>query len=213
MSVVDAFHVAYYEAVTWRDTWWLGVPVAKCPLDLWLYQELLVELRPDLVIETGTFFGGSAHFMACVCELIGHGEVVTVDIRPRKGQPRHPRLEYYIGSSTAPYTVERVRRRAEGLERVMVVLDSWHARDHVLRELDAYAPLVTDGSLLIVEDTNLNGHPVRPDYGPGPMEAVREFLAGHPEFQVDPRGDKHLMTFHPGGWLRRVSGSLQGRPS
>jgi cephalosporin hydroxylase len=87
---------------------------------------------------------------------------------------------------------------------VMVILDSDHSRAHVLDELTAYGPLVTSGSFLLVEDTNLNGHPAAPDFGPGPMEAVQEFLGTHPEFRVDRGWEKFFMTFNPRGYLRRI---------
>ena len=85
----------------------------------------------------------------------------------------------------------------------MVVLDSDHHRDHVLAELRTYSALVTPGSYLIVEDTNINGHPVRPEFGPGPMEAVDEFLRESPDFAIDPEREKFFLTFNPRGFLRR----------
>ena len=85
----------------------------------------------------------------------------------------------------------------------MVLLDSDHTRDHVLKELEAYSPMVTHGSYLIVEDTNLNGHPVEPEHGPGPMEALEAFLPAHPQFAHDTAMDKFLLTFNPRGFLKR----------
>ena len=157
----------------------------KCPLDLWSYQEILHEVRPELIIETGTYQGGSALFLASICDLLGEGEVLTIDVDRREGRPRHPRITYLTGSSTSNAILRQVRRRAKGASRVLVILDSGHAKDHVLAELDAYAPLVTPGSYLIVEDTNLNGHPVDSDHGPGPAEAVAEFLEGNDAFVRD----------------------------
>jgi cephalosporin hydroxylase len=203
-DVVEAFHRLYYDTEVWKDTHWLGVPIQKCPLDLWIYQEILWELRPDLVVETGTFQGGSALFLASMCDLLGRGRVVTIDVHPREGRPAHERIAYLTGSSTDPDVVERVRAMAAPTDRVLVILDSDHSQAHVLAELRAYAPLVSPGSYLIVEDTNVNGHPVLPAFGPGPMEAVREFLAGAADFVADPTREKLLMGFNPGGWLRRV---------
>jgi cephalosporin hydroxylase len=203
-EAVAAFHQLYYDAEVWKDTYWLGVPVQKCPLDLWVYQEILWELRPDLLVETGTYQGGSALFLASMCDLLGSGRVVTIDLHPREGRPAHQRITYLTGSSTAPDVVERVRGMAEGAARVLVLLDSDHSQAHVAAELRAYAPLVTPGSYLIVEDTNVNGHPVLPAFGPGPLEAVREFLAGTTDFVADHARERLLMGFNPGGWLRRV---------
>jgi cephalosporin hydroxylase len=206
-DVVDRFTEVYYDGAlfgeTRADTHWLGIRTDKNPLDLWIYQELLYELRPDLIVETGTAFGGSALYLASICDLIGQGKVVTVDIIEQEGRPQHPRLEYLTGSSVAPEMVDEVKRRIDPGATTLVVLDSNHKRDHVLEELRLYSPLVTPGSYVVVEDTILNGHPVSPEFGPGPMEAVDEFLAGTDEFEVDRRREKLYLTFNRKGYLRR----------
>lgn len=203
--VFDQFHAIYYDLgrQTWKNTRWLGHPVNKLPLDLWLYQEMLHELRPDLVVETGTLYGGSAQFLGSVCDLLDHGEVISIDLAPR-ATPDHPRVTYLVGSSVADDVVAQVRERARGKERVMVILDSDHSRDHVLAELRAYADVVTPGSYVVVEDTNINGHPVEPDWGPGPMEAIDDFLAETDAFVIDEEREKFLLTFNPRGYLERV---------
>ncbi len=207
-QIVEAFHRLYHESYlfegTWRDTRWLGVPVSKTPLDLWVYQEILEEVRPAVVLETGTARGGSALFLATVLDALGGGRVLTVDVDAAPDRPEHPRIEYVAGSSTGPEVQARVTaavRDAGG--PVLVVLDSDHARDHVLAELRLYAPLVSAGSYVIVEDTNVNGHPVSPEHGPGPAEAVAEFLREDARFEVDRSREKHYLTFNPGGYLRR----------
>lgn len=206
-TAIDEFHKLYFEArafnQTWRNTYWMGHPILKCPLDLWLYQELFFRLRPAVIVETGTAFGASAHFMATMMDLIGHGQVVTIDVEERPGRPSHARVTYLTGSSIAPDMVARVRERVGNAGPIMVVLDSDHRREHVLAELNAYAPLVTPGSYLIVEDTNLNGHPVDPEHGPGPMEALEAFLQGGAPFEHDAEMDKFLLTFNPRGFLKR----------
>jgi len=204
-AAVEAFHRLFYDThdTTWKQTFWLGVTVRKCAFDLWSYQEILVDTRPDLIVETGTYLGGSAFYLAGICDLLGHGKIVTVDISAPPGRPRHRRITYLQGSSTDPGIVVRVARRARTAKRVMVVLDSNHSRDHVLRELEAYGPLVTPGCYLVVEDTNVNGNPVLPDHGPGPMEAVEEFLATTDAFEVDRSRENRLLTFNPGGYLKR----------
>jgi len=205
--VVDEFHRLYFDArafnMTWRNTYWLGHAVLKCPLDLWLYQEMIHEIRPDVIVETGTAYGGSALFLASMCDLVGHGRVVTIDLDPKPGLPVHPRIRYRAGSSTARETIDYVAGEVAGADRVMVLLDSDHSKAHVLAELDAYAPFVTRGSYLVVEDTNLNGHPVEAGFGEGPYEAVQAFLARSADFSADPTKDKLLLTFNPGGFLKR----------
>lgn len=204
----DAFHRLYYDHAvgggTWDNTTWLGVNVQKCPLDLWVYQEIMTELRPSLIIESGTGLGGSAHYLATVCDALDCGRIVTIDSKWRPGRPTHKRITYLDGSSVDPATLEDIRSLVRHDDVVLVILDALHRCEHVLAECRAYAPFVTRGSYLIVEDTNLNGHPVAADYGPGPAEAVALFLAEHPDFIVDRARERLLMTFNPGGYLRRI---------
>jgi cephalosporin hydroxylase len=205
MDAVDRFHELYYDSEVWKKrTSWLGVPAQKCPLDLWIYQEILFELRPDVVVETGTASGGSAFFMASVMDLIGHGKVVTIDIAEREQRPEHGRIRYVKGSSTDAEVIAEAHRETERAKTVIVVLDSAHDTEHVLSELRSYSDFVTSGSYLIVEDTNVNGHPVLPAHGPGPWEAVDAFLTETDAFEVDLGWEKFLLTFNPRGYLRRV---------
>jgi cephalosporin hydroxylase len=165
---------------------------------------MIHSLRPALIIETGTAFGGSAHYMASMCDLVGHGKVVTIDLHPQPNRPEHERITYVNASSTAPDTVARIKSMVDVAGGpVVVILDSDHRMEHVAGELELYHPFVTSGSYLIVEDTNLNGHPVEPEHGPGPMEAMQAFLPSHPEFAHDSAMDKFLMTFNPKGFLKR----------
>jgi cephalosporin hydroxylase len=204
--VVRRFHRLYYltSRRTWRNTFFLGVPVAKCPLDLWVYQEIVNEVRPGLIVETGTAHGGSALYLAAMCDLVGGGRVVSVDLVAREGLPRHPRVSYVVGSSVEPETFERGKSHVRPGETVLVVLDSDHRREHVLAELRLYGGLVTPGSYLVVEDTNVHGHPVFRSHGPGPFEAVRDFLDGGAPFAADESREKFYMTFNPGGYLKRL---------
>lgn len=206
-NAVDEFHRLYYDSRdrTWKNTSWLGVGVQKCPLDLWVYQEILVELTPDVIVETGTAAGGSALFLATVCDLVGNGVVVTVDVEEQASRPVHRRIRYVLGSSVGEQTFGDVEREIAEGARVMVILDSDHSRDHVLAELRLYGTLVSTGQYLVVEDTNINGHPVLSDFGPGPAEAIADFLAETDAFEIDAEREKFLMTFNPGGYLRKIS--------
>lgn len=212
-DTVAEFHRLFYYSFQKRlivekqldATTWMGVPINKCPMDLWIYQELLHRVRPAVVVETGTFWGGSALYFAGLCDLLDHGRIVTVDIEVAEGRPDHPRITHIVGSSTAPEIVDEVRRLVGDDSPVLVTLDSDHGYSHVQQELAAYADLVTTGSYVVVEDTNLNGHPVHPQFGPGPMEAVEEFLACDRRFEVDRECEKFFMTYNPRGYLRRVA--------
>jgi len=155
-----------------------------------------------VILETGTASGGSALFLASVCDLLGRGEVVSVDIEHRE-RPSHDRVTYLNGSSVSSEIMGQIRGRADGRSPVLVILDSDHSKRHVVEELRLYGPLVTSGSYLIVEDTNVNDHPVLPEHGPGPMEAVDEFLRESPDFSIDSEREKFFLTFNPRGFLRK----------
>jgi cephalosporin hydroxylase len=157
------------------------------------------------VIETGTADGGSAYYLASLMDLLDRGRVITIDIENKPGRPRHPRIQYVHGSSTDTEIVQAVGREAGAAGNVLVILDSDHSRDHVLAEMRVYSPHVSIGSYLIVEDSNVNGHPVRKDHGPGPMEAIKEFLKERSDFEVDETREKFFLTFNPSGYLRRLS--------
>lgn len=204
------FHYFYYRdgKDTWGATEWMGTPIQKLPLDLWRYHDILWKTRPDVIIECGTNRGGSALFFANLFDLLGKGRIVTIDIFDRPEVPKHPRIAYVVGSSTDEKTYRAVSQSLAPGERVMVILDSDHARDHVRRELEMYSPLVSPGCYLVVEDTNVNGHPVSRSHGPGPMEALEDFPWREAGFERDEQiENKYKVTFHPQGWLKRVSTS------
>jgi cephalosporin hydroxylase len=209
--VVRRFHRLFYDSgvETWSNTHWLGVPAQKCAFDLWVYQEILHELRPAAIVECGTAGGGSALFLASICDMLDQGSVITIDITEYPDRPEHPRITYLSGSSTDAQVFEQVERLVGGRAPVLVILDSNHERDHVLDELRLYGPLVSPGSYLIVEDSNVNGHPVVQAFGPGPSEAIADFLAETDEFSVDATREKFFLTFNPGGYLRKRSDDAQ----
>jgi cephalosporin hydroxylase len=202
-AAVSRAHDVLYLSDAWTETNWLGAQALKNPLDLWVYQEIIVEQRPELIVETGTYRGGSAFYLASICDLVGVGEVVSIDVEPlRDDYPAHPRITYLGGkSSTDPDAVGQVRGRAKG-KRVLVVLDSDHSQAHVEAELAAYAPLVQVGGYVIVEDSNIGQ--IRKDLLPGPLQAIEAFLARTDEFEIDRSREKFLITQNPSGYLRRV---------
>lgn len=198
------FHKLYYNDLenTWETTTYKGVWVRKNPCDLWMYQELIWDCQPTTIIETGTAYGGSALWFAQMVE-----QVITIDImdyRYYRDRPDRPNIRYVSGSSTDPEVFEYVKHKLCPNDRVMVVLDAEHTKEHVDQELQLWPQLVTEGQYLVVEDTNINGHPVLPEYGPGPMEALAEWLPNHPEFEVDLTRERYYLTFNPQGWLRRI---------
>jgi cephalosporin hydroxylase len=209
-SVVDAFHSLWYSSEAAAAVNWQGHPVLKSPFDLWMYQELIASSRPDVIVETGTHRGGSALFFSDVAKLANQPmDVVTVDFNPKLDyDPAAHRIFPIRGISTASATFAQVKAHLYGMgggrrPTTMVVLDSDHSKENVLEELRLYADLVTPGQWLVVEDTNVNGHPVLPAHGDGPYEAVSEFLAENDAFAPDPSCERFLFTQNPRGWLRR----------
>lgn len=210
--IIKEFFELYFHSMVWVDrTRWFGIPVLKPPGDLWTLQELIAELRPDLIIETGTAHGGSAAFMAGMLDLARAGRVITIDPETYPDRPQHERIEYWTMSSTDPSTLERLKPIVAGCSTVMVILDSLHSTHHVRQEIALYAPLVTVGSYLLVEDGCVDGNPVLPNFVDpgdqqpgGPQAAIQEFLANTDAFQVDNTRHKFLMTFNPNGYLKRV---------
>jgi cephalosporin hydroxylase len=196
---------------------WLGRPIIQFPQDIIALQEIIWEVRPRLIIETGIAHGGSLIFSASMLELIGgDGRVIGVDIDIREHNrieiERHPlarRVTMIQGSSIDEDVAGRVAHEARGDGAVLVILDSNHTHDHVLRELEIYSPLVTRGSYLIVFDTVIQEMPADffPDrpWGPdsNPKTAVSEFLKRNDRFEVDRQLEAKLqITVAPGGYLR-----------
>ncbi len=198
---------------------WMGRPIIKYPSDIVIMQEIIWRLKPDVIIETGIAHGGSIIFSASMLELIGHGEVVAVDIDIRKHNrdeiEKHPmmkRITMYEGSSTDEAIVEKIRKHTEGKKTVLVALDSNHTHEHVLRELEMYSPMVTVGSYILCPDTFVEFFPKgyvkdRPwDVGNNPMTAVWEFLKHNKNFEIDKNIDNKLMiTEGLDGYLKRIS--------
>lgn len=205
--IINEFHKLYYyqEKNTWRNTYWLNTKVLKVPLDLWIYQEIITETRPDVIIETGTAYGGSALYFATICEALGRGRVITVDIETHAPRPRHKRIAYIRGSSTSTRVFRMIQSCIKSREKVMVILDSDHTYEHVYKEMQMYHQFVTKGCYLVVEDTHLNGNPARPDLRMDPLGAVRDFLRSNKQFKQDHKREKFLFTYYPGGFLRKIA--------
>jgi cephalosporin hydroxylase len=199
-----AFTEAVWRSLPWRDTRWLGRTVTTPPTDLLAYQEMNPAVRPDWVVEIGTGDGGRALFLASVCELVGHGQVLSVDPEARDDRPSHPRLRLLTGDASDESVTTQVRA-AVGDGRAIVVLGACADRATTAAQFKAYESLVPVGSYVVVTDTVVNGHPVWPAFGPGPLEAVKQVLSSDGRFVADPTMEKYSLTLNPGGFLRRVS--------
>lgn len=207
-KIVDDFHKLYFRLNEKKPGLllsWMGFQTGKLPSDLWIYQELIFSFRPDLIIECGTHKGGSALFFADIFDRVGSGNILTVDLYPQPNLPTHSRIQYLNGSSISKETFSLVKDRAINYNNIMVILDSNHSRDHVLEELRLYSPFVPVGGLIIVEDSFLNGHPSHNEFGPGPMEAIDQFIKDSNDFVIDRSFEKFLFTLNRRGFLRRVA--------
>jgi cephalosporin hydroxylase len=199
---------------------WMGRPIIKFPNDIVISQELIWNLKPDVIIETGIAHGGSIIFSASMLELCSKGEVVAVDIDIRKhnkieieNHPMYKRITMYEGSSTDPEIFEKIKKHCEGKETVLVFLDSLHTHKHVYDELNLYSQLVTVGSYIVCPDTFIEFFPKgyyshnRPwDVGNNPHTAAMQFIKENPNFVVDKDFDNKLMiTEGFDGYLKRIS--------
>jgi cephalosporin hydroxylase len=198
---------------------WMGRPIIQYPQDMIAMQELIWEIKPDLIIETGIAHGGSLIFYASILELIGTGEVLGIDIdiraHNRSEIEKHPmikRIQMIQGSSVDEKNVEEVKRRAQNKEKIIVCLDSNHTHDHVLKELRMYSPLVSLNSYIVVFDTIVEDLPEgyfsqkRPwGIGNNPKTSVDQFLRENDSFERDLSIDnKLLISVAPGGYLKRI---------
>jgi len=213
---------------------WLGRPIIQYPQDIVAMQEVIWAIKPDLIIETGIAHGGSLIFSASLLALLDIADAIEagttlnpeqskrkvlgidIDIRSHnraaiEAHPMSSRIQMVQGSSIAPNIIDQVQNIAKDYHRILVLLDSNHTHEHVLAELEAYAPLTSIGSYCVVFDTVIEDMPKEmfPDrpWGPGdnPKTAVREYLKTHPEFEIDKSiQNKLLITVAPDGYLKRV---------
>lgn len=203
-KIIKDFNELWYNMhqQTWCNTRWRGVHVLKPATDLWVYQELINRLVPDLIIETGTYYGGSSLFMRDMLNYVNvNARLITIDISHDRltDNAKAPGVEYMLGSSADPEIVQFVKAMisAHDCQKVMVILDSDHSEEHVLKELELYAPLVSVGMPLIVEDTNNH---------PGPIGAVCKWYPQNADkFQRDIMCEKFMLTFNRDGYFERIA--------
>ena len=202
LSTYDATDRATLQLREKQPIYFLGLPMRQIPTDNWLLSELIHQIKPDYVIETGTLFGGSAVYYAGMLEFVNSdAKVITIDINEEQISTQakeHPlwkrRVKFIRGSSTAPDVIERVKAEVGIRTKVLVTLDTLHAPDHVSKELELYSQFVSPGSYLILQDTFYEGLP----------EVLDSFLDSHAEFSRDTDLDtRFMLTKYRGGFLRR----------
>lgn len=185
---------------------WMGIPTLKNVLDAWIYQEILFEVQPDIVIEIGSYTGGSTLYLAHLLEILNKGNVISIDIDRRLYKAKHERIIEITGDSSSQKVLDAVYQLCAG-KRVFVIHDGDHHYDQVLKDLNSYAPLVSIGSYLIVEDGIVDVISPGNDLGwdePGPLPAVEFFLKNHKNFTVDKDRERYLISYNPRGYLKRI---------
>jgi cephalosporin hydroxylase len=208
-KIWDDYLLWFHNSQVWKSMTYHGIRTLKLPSDVWNYQEIIFETRADWVVETGTRHGGSALFFAdTLTARRASGAVISVDLSTKVNHVRsHEKIHFLVGDSASTEIAAQIRALLPA-ERgpLFMILDSDHTRDHVYRELNALVPLLVKGDYLVVEDSCVNGHPVRPDFGPGPYEAVQDFIRENPGVLIhDPlRERKFGATGAPGGHFRKA---------
>lgn len=197
-KIIKDFHDLYYSSRIWAygNTKYKGITIEKLPLDLWVFQEIIYEVKPDLIIELGSFQGGSATWMGDICETFGHGHVITFEISNSVIAPSHPRVDFIKTNCLIGVATHAVKKAIGKYgSKVLVIDDASHEKDAVIKALEMYGPFVSKGSYFIVEDTHV----------PATKEAVEEFLLKHPEYEIDENCHKFFLTFNPNGYLKKVN--------
>jgi cephalosporin hydroxylase len=214
------WHLKYSYTFTW-----MGRPIVQLPEDLIRIQEVIYRVQPDIILETGIAHGGSLVFYASLCKARGIGKVIGIDvhIRPanRAAIEAHSLAQYITileGSSTDPTIVSQVKARLQPSERMLVILDSCHTKEHVLKELEVFAPLVAPGSYMIAADGIMgdlaDSGRVPADWSwNNPAEAAKEFVRTHPEFTIEEpsfvfnEGSiSERVTYWPSAYVKRLAG-------
>jgi len=212
ITAINEYHKLYESNRIWEKNSFFGIPMWKLPMDAFVIQELIIKTRPEYIIETGTGHGGSALFYASICELLGEGKVITIDIKNYHKSIEQiqkykwsDRIKFINGGSTNQLIVEEVYKNVENSKKCMVILDSWHTKQHVYDEMNLYSHFVPVGGYMIVEDSHAAGNPVPWEWDDeGPMGAINLWLEENNEWVVDYECEKHLLTFNPSGYLRRI---------
>ena len=209
LSLDDQWHRYFYDSGLHGQVFWRGIRLLKNPIDLVVFAEVIHEVMPRVIVETGTRHGGSALFYADMMTVGGvpNPLVITIDTVDDPLRPVDPRIIYLKGSSTDLDILDEVHKLVQERRPRMVMLDSNHHQDHVFAELEAYHYLVGPGSYLICEDTNID-NPVenvaKNLHDLGPAVGLAKWLPDHPEFIPDVGRERFGVTFNPGAWLRRA---------
>lgn len=182
---------------------YFGIMTKKLPLDLWVFQEIIADRKPEVIVEVGNLFGGTTLYLAHLLDVIGSGYVVACDIDHDRFEAKHSRFRMVTGDIGSQPIIDKVNALVDG-RRCMVIHDAQHPCKPVLRDLRNLSPLVTKGQYFIVEDGVIDAAKWKPN-APGPMAAVEKFLPDHPEFKADRSRERYGITWNPMGYLERIA--------
>ena len=208
MSVAEWMKREHEQIILGFQVSWMGIRILKNPLDCWIYQELIWKVRPEVVVEIGSYQGGITMFFCHLFDMMGQGQVISLDIDRSSYQAKHSRITDITGDCSDPAIVDEVTQLCAG-KKVMIIHDGDHAQKAVLRDLRLYADMVSVESYFVVEDgiVDVFDAAFAPTFGnnaPGPLPAIREFLQGDTRFTVDKDCERYLITHNPSGFLKRV---------
>lgn len=197
-------YIDYFHHNCREHTTWMGKKSGKFPSDAWVYQEILFETRPDVVVEVGNWYGASTLFLANMLELIGKGRVIGIDIDHSLVDFNHPRITWITGDANSDEVLSGVRSLISPGERVMVIEDSSHTYENTLSILRNYCGMVSPGMYFIVEDGLCKYPFIEDGPKPGPSEAIHDFLKENRSFFIDKSREKFVITYNPDGYLKRT---------
>ena len=183
---------------------WFGREALKNPFDAWVYQEIIYNTKPTIIIEIGNYSGGSTLYLATILDGLGFGKILGVDMNQEKVKDlNHNRISWITGDATSLDVYDKVKNEISQDDRVMIIEDSSHEYDSTLSILELYSPLVSKDCYFIIEDGICKEEYI-PGPKPGPFEATHEFLKTHSEFQIDKKMEKFFLTYNPDGFLKKI---------
>lgn len=199
--------IFHQKNIVFENCNWMGVRCLKNPLDTWIYQELIYTINPDIIIEIGSYEGGTTLFFANILDIIGKGRVISIDIDRSNFKAKHDRIIVVDGDSASQEVFSKVTELCKD-KKILIIHDGAHDKEHVLKDLTLYSTLVSVGSYLIVEDTIIDlfeyGDGLGTPYE-GPLSAITEFVKTNNNYVIDDDCERYLLTYNQRGFLKRIS--------
>jgi cephalosporin hydroxylase len=202
MPIKDLLNIMQNRCV--YNTKYFGIPTIKSPIDFWLYQEIIFQTKPDIIVEIGTYYGGSTLGLAHIFDNMNQGCVIGIDIDHRKVAlevKEHPRIELITADACEAFN--EIKQRISDHEKVLIIEDSSHEFENTLNILRTYSPLISPGGYFIVEDSICH-HGLAVGPKPGPYEAIEQFVSEKNNFIIDRSREDFLITWNPKGFLKHI---------